>query len=139
MPTSESLPSLLTSPRARFGSIRFPDSRMPPSKFARLETVVDDEEEAQEQIDEVITLLLGTWNLTPPCAMISVAPMERASQQHAFGEGDTSAQLELVLRRGLAEAVAKTNAWVFTSGDSDNPIARMVGNAMHYGLSLIHI
>ena len=115
----------LTAP---FGSIRFPDSRMPPAKFVVLEQVKSAMAVAH-QIDNVVSLLLKTWNLSPPCAMIAIPPMGKL-RDASLGD---STQLELVIRRGLAEAVAKTSAWVFTSGNGDSPLERVVGRAMLHG------
>ena len=78
------------------------------------------------QIEDVVELLLKTWKMRPPCAMISIPSMssEAAARAGAGGkDGEErliSQQLELVIRRGLAEAVAKTDAWVFTSGDGSS-------------------
>ena len=137
------LPSCLQSQRdqfAKFGSIRFPDSRAAPSKFVRLPDLSDHSEGQQEaQTEDVVSLLLKTWNLRAPCAMISIPPMSSEAVKRAES-GDSeerliSTQLELVIRRGLAEAVAKTDAWVFTSGDGSSPVDKLVGRAMQYGSS----
>ena len=47
-----------------------------------------------------------------------------------------SPRLELILRRGLAEAAHQTHGWVFTCGERSNFGAQAAGHAQAYGVSL---
>lgn len=114
-----------------FGSIRFLAApRAQPSKFVRLASSVDfsDPMASLFYARHVVDLALKTWKLPPPCAMISMP--------HSGGSGLTgtkvavNSRLELVLRRGIAEAARKTGAWIFTSGDATDASARVAGRAM---------
>ena len=70
---------------------------------------------------------MKTWKLPPPSAMISIPQVVEKM------EPLDSAQLWLVLSRGIAEAVHRTNAWVFTSGYADDVGAELAGEAMLHG------
>ena len=138
--TKAGLPDCLLDKNAKFGSIRFPDSRSAPSKFVRVDDLSEDVKELKDaQTEDVVELLLKTWKMRPPCAMISIPSMSSEAVQRAGAGGKDgeerliSQQLELVIRRGLAEAVAKTHAWIFTSGDGSSPVDKLVGRAMAYG------
>jgi hypothetical protein len=110
-----------------FGSIRFPTApRAVPSKFIRLASTHDfaDPAEARQYSKHVVALALATWKLPPPCAMISILEAGR------MGKLQANSRLELVLRRGLAQAARKTGAWLITSGSAADAAARTAGRAM---------
>ena len=122
---------MMAQTTAPFGSIRFPDV-IDPAKFVRLESL-DDSSAAQQtdQVNDIVALLTTTWKIKPPSAIISIPPVKRVSlDKSAIGS-----RLELALRRGIAEAVHNTSAWVFTGGNANNVAARIVGRAMQYGRS----
>ena len=83
-----------------FGSIRFLGTKQKPTKFHRLG--------ANSAPNSVMRLLLDTTKMTPPSSLISV-----------IGSGYPPTEVELVLRRGLSEAIRRTNAWLVTSGLTD--------------------
>ena len=124
--------------RGFFGSIRFPAApRAIPSKFVRLAAIHDyhDADAALHYSKHVVDLALVTWKLTPPCAMISLP--HAGGDVNASGGGghkqlSVNSRLELVLRRGIAEAARKTGAWIFTSGSGSDASARTAGRAMMY-------
>ena len=102
-----------------YGSIKFGASRhLTSSKFTRVRSTVD----AQLVMDACTTLLQ-----TPaPCALISIPP----SRTSDLEEGS---KLALELRRGIAEAMRSTNAWVLTMGHEACFGARTAGRAIEYG------
>ena len=111
-----------------FGSIRFGhgDPRAAPSKFIRISP--------EAEVCDVIELLLETWKILPPCAMLSCAH----SDPIRSGKGDAvqqekDATLQSVLRRGIAEATHKSKAWIFSSGDAKDVGAVVGGGASMYG------
>ena len=59
------------------------------------------------------------------------------SNPAAGDESEIGSQLELIIRRGLAESVAKRRrgclSWVFTSGNGTSPLERVVGRTMQCG------
>jgi hypothetical protein len=119
---------------AQFGSIRFADSRTAPSKFVRIDNKdMASRAEQDVQVENVLDLLLTTWQLKPPCAIISIPPIKNVDASEELSKAGS--QLELIIRRGIAEAVHKTSAWVITGGNGDNVTARLVGRAMQYGRS----
>ena len=83
-----------------FGAIRFLGSKSKPTKFIRMSM------DAPPNL--VMRLLLETSRMVPPSSLISVV-----------GCGNPPAEVELVLRRGLSEAIRRTNAWLVTSGIVD--------------------
>lgn len=105
---------------ADFGSIRFPGSRKPVSKWARISSAYG---ENQEKIEPVIPLLTDSWTLKPPSAIISI-PSVRG---HGPDEILTN-KGQLVFQRGLVNAARTTNAWVVTGGLSQS-VAALVGRA----------
>jgi hypothetical protein len=95
-----------------FGSIRFGSARprAPPSKFIRIDPNAD----ARRAID----VLLHTWKIPPPCAMLSLAHGGAHNHTLTKEEDDDDApagpldqtMLRQLLRRGIAEAAQKTRA-----------------------------
>ena len=59
--------------------------------------------------------------------------LHRSTSPHPERPARMVAIYDELIRRGLAEAVAKTDAWVFTSGDGSSPVDKLVGRAMQYG------
>ena len=127
--------------RGVFGSIRFPSNLSGiPAKFVTVPVVEKDEKDSDDtfaekrrtQADHAVDLMLNTWKLPPPCAMISIPEVREPMEPL----GDAT-HLRLVLSRGIAEAVHKTNAWVFTSGLSDDVGAELAGLAQAHGISQI--
>lgn len=112
-----------------FGSIRFEAApRALPSKFMRLASSHNffDHEEAMHYARHVVDLAIHTWRLAPPCAMISVTD----AGPHC--DMPLNSRIELVLRRGIANAASQTSAWIFTNGSAADAGARTVGRAMLY-------
>ena len=64
------------------------------------------------------------WRLRRPDVLISVTGSAASLT--------LTAQLQRVFDRGLAQAAAMTNAWIFTGG-TDSGVMRLVGEAMHKG------
>ena len=121
-----------------FGSIRFPGSRRPmPSKYARVASSTDHIELAMHPgvvadgpRPKLLELLIDTWGLNAPCAVISVlgrsgAVRDPMDPTNVFK--DTKEQL--IFARGLADAAATTNAWVVTDGLYGG-VASMCGRAL---------
>ena len=110
---------------ATFGSIRFPIRSMP-AKFVHLAP------DSNPQV--VVSLLVDTWRIPSPAALLALNPPSRKP------EGDEphmmSTHLNLILRRGLAQAAHKTSAWVISCGERSNDGAHLAGQAMLYGNNL---
>ncbi len=128
-PSEQHAVKALTAP---FGSIRFAETRDNPVKFVVLESTDKDSTKQGEQVLNVVDLLLDTWHVAPPSAIISIPP---ASKTFNLSDHEYGTQLELAVRRGIAEAVHKTSAWVLSGGNASNPAAKLVGRAMQYGRS----
>ena len=64
------------------------------------------------------------WKLRRPDVLISVTGSAASLQ--------LTSQLQRVFDRGLAQAAAMTNAWIFTGG-TDSGVMKLVGEAMHKG------
>ena len=109
-----------------FGSIRFKGSRRPmPSKYARIAS------SHKEKVSEFLRpLLIETWGLRPPRALISVLGRSGAQRNPLDPTKvfDATGEL-LVFARGLAEAATTTNAWVVTDGLADG-VAAVCGRAL---------
>lgn len=105
-----------------FGSIRFPGSRRPlPSKYARIASSVS------KDIGSLLPLLVETWNLAPPCALISI--LTREGSERIDPKTMLGNRQQLLFARGLREAAVKTNAWVITDGISDS-VSALAGRAL---------
>ena len=110
---------------ADFGSIRFPGSRRPvPSKYVR---VACRTAETNDSMAELIPLFIETWGLPPPCAIISVVSADSTMPDNPQELFQT--RPHLVFARGIADAAARTNAWVVTDGLADG-VASLVGRAL---------
>lgn len=110
-----------------FGSIRFPSTPAAPAKFVRLASSHNfaDPEESALYARHVVNLALTTWKLPPPCAVISIPEAGVSASKLSV-----NSRLDLVLRRGIAEAAHRTGAWIFTGGSSSDAAARAAGRAM---------
>ena len=115
--------SLTSSESCAFGSIRFP-GRVMPAKYVRLAP--------DSRVDVLVSLLVDTWRLESPCAVLALNP---AATQLA-DDPPMSPRLELILRRGLAEAARQTHGWVFTCGERSNFGAQAAGHASAHGYLL---
>ena len=78
---------------AAFGSIRFP-ARTMPAKFVHLAP--------DSKPSVVVSLLVDTWKLATPCAVLALNPPSAGLMSPAL---DVNSRLNLMLRRGLAEQV----------------------------------
>ena len=109
-----------------FGSIRFSSAPFP-SKFVRLASKHDftDPEESGLYARHVVDLALSTWKLPAPCAMISIPDAGSSTSKLSV-----NSRLDLVVRRGIAEAAYRTGAWIFTGGNAGDPAAHVAGRAM---------
>ena len=108
---------------ADFGSIRFPGSRRPvPSKYVRVARSTAD---TNDSMAELIPLFIETWGLPPPCAIISVVSADSTDDPREVFQ----TRPHLVFARGIADAAARTNAWVVTDGLADG-VASLVGRAL---------
>jgi len=110
----------------KYGSLRFPGSRLPLAKWARIDSRQLAAHSANDVNNALEDLLLNTWRLEPPSAIITVcgpwlrepgAPVFASDKLHLFKEG-------------LANAVKSTNAWVVTRGLDDGGINSLVGKAL---------
>ena len=115
---------------AAFGSIRFP-SRAMPAKFVHLAP--------DSEAHVVVSLLVDTWRLVPPCAILalnppSAGPLAAAAEAHS--QTREASPLNLMLRQRLADVARKTNAWVFSCGERSNQGAQVAGHAKAYGAKL---
>ena len=129
-PLSKLRRSIASNEPAAFGSIRFP-ARAMPAKFVHL---APDSAE-----DVVVSLLVDTWRLVPPCAILalnppSVGPFAAAAEEKSRTR--EAAEANLMLRQGLADVARKTNAWVFSCGERSNQGAQVAGHAKAYGAKL---
>ena len=115
--------SLASSESCAFGSIRFP-GRVMPAKYVRLAR--------DSRVDVLVSLLVDTWRLESPCAVLALNPAATTMAD----DPPMSPRLELILRRGLAEAAHQTHGWVFTCGERSNFGAQAAGHAQAYGVSL---
>jgi len=110
---------------AAFGSIRFP-ARSLPAKYVHISP--------DSKAGDVVGLMLDTWKLSTPCAVLALPPPSPSGATDGgdlgSGKGNTSSRLDLILRRGLAEAARKTCAWMFTCGEAGNHGAQTAGRAM---------
>lgn len=115
-----------SSVSAQFGSIRYPTRAMP-CKFVHLAP--------ESSALDVVSLIVDTWKIEAPCALIALNP---ASSTPGGGsvQNAMSSQLNLILRRGLADAAHKTNAWVVSCGERSNEGAHLAGGANVYGANL---
>ena len=111
------------SDSASFGSIRFP-GRVMPAKFVRVAS--------DSRADVLVSLLVDTWRLESPCAVLALNP---AATKMA-NDPAMSPRLDLILRRGLAEAARQTHGWVFTCGERGSFGAQTAGHAQAYGYNL---
>ena len=113
---------------AAFGSIRFP-SRAMPAKFVHLAP--------DSEAHVVVSLLVDTWRLVPPCAILALNPPSAgplAVATEAYSQ--KVSPLNLMLRQRLADVARKTNAWVFSCGERSNQGAQVAGHAKAYGAKL---
>jgi hypothetical protein len=123
-----------------FGSLRFLESpAMPPSKFVRFEPDLD-EKTLLELMCGPLELAASSkkrgpsakkafnWKLPPPCAMISLAGTFCDEDEGIEFVMDESKAL--MLRRGLAEAVDRTKAWIITDGNRRTLSTRIAGQAV---------
>lgn len=112
-----------------FGSIRFPSAGAGsiPSKFVRLRSAHDyaSPQQSVGYAKLVVDLAINTWKLAPPCAMISIPDAGRSPAKLS-----ANTRLDLVIRRGIAEAAHRTGAWIFTGGSTDDAGAHVAGRAM---------
>lgn len=134
-----------------FGSLRFLESpAMPPAKFVRFDPDMERTDELRSKT--LLELLCGqqnagltgpkqkqgapkksfNWKLPPPCAMLSLAGGLCAEDEGVEFRIDEAKAL--VLRRGLAEAVDRTKAWILTDGNRRTLSTRLAGRAVHYHL-----
>ena len=128
-PNAPPLMRLLKSPNseetAAFGSIRFP-ARSLPAKYVHISP--------DSKAGDVVGLMLDTWKLATPCAVLALPPPSTSGAtdggELGWGKGNVMSRLDLILRRGLAEAARKTNAWIFTCGEVGNHGAQTAGRAM---------
>ena len=102
---------------AHFGSVRFPASKRPPSKWVGVPP--DDGDPAMERLCK--DLLIGTWGLQAPTVLISVTG---GAQDFKL-----KAKLELIFRRGLLKAAETTNAWLVTGGTHAG-VMKLVGKTI---------
>ena len=112
--------SLTSSESCAFGSIRFP-GRVMPAKYVRLAP--------DSRVDVLVRLLVETWRLESPCAVLALNPAATTMAD----DPPMSPRLELVLRRGLAEAARQTHGWIFTCGERSNFGAQAAGHAQAHG------
>ena len=115
-----------SSVSAAFGSIRYP-TRPTPCKFVHLAP--------ESSALDVVSLIVDTWKIASPCALIALNPASNGggggSVKNAMSQG-----LSLILRRGLADAAHKTNAWVISCGERSDEGAHLAGGANVYGANL---
>ena len=83
---------------ALFGSVRFPGSRRPPSRWVSVSKQTDP--------DVLLEVLTDAWGLAPPSSVISMV-------------GTPTTVEAAGIRRGILKAAAMTNAWIFTDGAAD--------------------
>ena len=101
------------------GAIRFPGSRRPPAKWAKLRDAV--------RIDaDMLEKVVGEWRLRPPTALFSVVGLT----PEAAVPGSYESMQQISLRRGLRRAALKTNAWIVTSGTAQGDVGGWVGMAI---------
>eukprot|EP00966_Prymnesium_polylepis_P024056 554021-Prymnesium_polylepis.1 len=128
-----------------YGSIRFPGSRMAPARWARLPVVEGKAQvrpskgpggsliEGREYAKAVMKLLLKTWELKPPSAVISVLGPWHVSTPDPENVLIRKPDLQPTVKRMLRDIALKINAWVLTrglfDGDGANVIS-LVGKAM---------
>lgn len=119
-----------------FGSLRFLESPgVPPTKFVRFYSKLEP--------DVLFDIMCGahtnysadqrmkkafSWKLTPPSAMISFA----ASYDPGGADERLDESKTLILRRSIAEAVDRTNAWMITDGNRMSMSTRLAGQAVLY-------
>ena len=115
--------TLRSSESCAFGSIRFPGRSMP-AKYVWLAP--------DSRVDVLVSLLVDTWKLDPPCAVLALNP----SATRTADDPPMSPRLELILRRGIAEAARQTHAWVFTCGERGSFGAQAAGYAQAYGYNI---
>ena len=101
------------------GSVRFPGSRKKPAKFCHVPVDASVEE-------DLVPLLIKSWGLRPPDAIISIPPARGCTRDDVFRHDHKA---ELIFTRGLAEAARTTGAWVMTGG-LENGVAALVGRAL---------
>ena len=112
--------SLTSSESCAFGSIRFP-GRVMPAKYVRLAP--------DSRVDVLVRLLVETWRLESPCAVLALNPAATTMAD----DPPMSPRLDLILRRGLAEAARQTHGWIFTCGERANFGAQAAGHAQAHG------
>lgn len=117
--TAQILSRLRVGSEGSFGSIRFENGsqRAAPSKFIKVQPNTSG--------SDLIELMLETWKIPPPCAVLSLA---HCATPEAFNKMDQN-----LLSRGIAEATQKSKAWVVTSGDAQCIGADLGGSANLYG------
>ena len=111
------------SDTASFGSIRFP-GRVMPAKYVGVSS--------DSRADVLVNLLVDTWKLESPCAVLALNP----SATKMADDPAISPRLDLILRRGLAEAARQTHAWVFSCGERGSFGAQTAGYAQAYGYNI---
>jgi len=105
-----------------YGSIRFPGSSQPPAKWVRLET---DQAGLPDKYASWLTrMMLETWNLPPPSALISVLGPWKMSSEPILDKAYIS-----TFKEALVNLSRTSKAWIFTRGLSDEVVS-LVGRAM---------
>ena len=95
-----------------------------PAKYVRVSS--------DSRADVLVSLLVDTWKLESPCAVLALNP----SATKMADDPAISPRLDLILRRGLAEAARQTHAWVFSCGERGSFGAQTAGYAQAYGYNI---
>ena len=139
----------------RFGAVRFGENmRRPPSKFVRLPPLKASRGTSDQMFSDMLDLMHSTWKIAPPCALLSIPEVKDNRALNMSGTSPLcelgprhcallsrarslvpTVKLELLLQRGITEAVQKTRAWIFTSGCAHDVAAQTVGSALDYGMN----
>ena len=100
------------------GSVRFPGSRRPPARWARLEP--------ERSVASVVTILTNQWHVRPPSALLSIVGLTPTASE----PGSILDQQQRTLRLGLKRAALKTNAWIISNGSGEGGPGGWVGQAV---------